>query len=256
MTIEVLVVSSDALLGSWLLRTMAEVGWEARASVSLAAAAATARRCRPDLVVVDVAAADLVGPVADAIFSCGAQVVVVTTRRVEHEVEAALSAGAAAYVRWPVGPHELIARLRAVARRPAPPARADLANAVPVIVIGTLVLDRQQQTLRSRDIPIQVSGLEYTLIERLMLTAPHVVSREVLARSLSRDDPDGARLDLHLRRVRNRLEQVEGWRRIETVRGVGFRLLAEPMLDRRPAFTVSTTVGHEPFGSHREPVEP
>ena len=91
----------------------------------------------------------------------------------------------------------------------------------------------------------------------LVEQAPRVVAHARLEATVRDAEGAGARLDPILRRLRAHLEVAEGWRRIEAVRGVGYRLLVHrPHDERLRTFTGPSVDGHGPFDRRREPVEP
>lgn len=132
-----------------------------------------------------------------------------------------LAGGADLVLRSSVGERELVARVRGLLRRS--PAR--VATRQPVVGIGDLVLDRERRRLQVRGRTLQLEGREFQLMDALITGGPKLTSRSDLREVLRQDD---ASLDGLVRRLRERLETVEGWRRIVTVRGVGFRMLEAP----------------------------
>ena len=251
---EVLVVSEDARFTTWLVNTVTEAGWTARSALGPAAAAVVLRDWRPGVLVTDSRPEQLQGSWLDAIRQTRSMLVVVTPWARDGDLERSLSAGADGFVRCPVGSHELIARLRAITRWMPMPEDGDAPHAL--VQVGPVALDRTAGTVRVADVAIAVVGPELEVLDALMVTSPGVVSRDELARRAADGGPSSSSVDLIVRRLRVELENVEGWRRIETVRGVGFRMLDESPSDRRPAFTEPSTEGHGPFGRSREPVSP
>lgn len=132
-----------------------------------------------------------------------------------------LDLGADLVLNEPIGQSELLARLRAILRRRPPALRPD------VVIHGDARLNRAEQTLHLQDGSIRLEGRVLALVEALMRNGAKVTSRGSLQALLC---VSGAELDGYVRRLRQRLEQVEDWRRIVSERGVGFRLL-----ERRPA---------------------
>ncbi|WP_426573598.1 winged helix-turn-helix domain-containing protein [Aquihabitans sp. McL0605] len=267
-------MSGDARFAGWLTTTLGAAGWTVETLVSADAIGASAS-WPPEIVVTDHRPSQLAAAWVDEVRRAGGVVVVVTTRTVDGELEDALAIGADGFVRCPVGSHELVARLRAVARRRSPVVSRPVV-AVSSITLGTLQLDRRTGDLTLDGLAMHLRRNELDILEALMVAAPGVVTREELARSAFDVDAATASLDIVVRRIRSRLEAREGWRRLDTVRGVGFRLL-DPALrtvpgqplppvelapgaaateDGRPAFTSASAAGHESFGPPRERVSP
>ena len=126
---------------------------------------------------------------------------------------ARLDAGADDYLAKPFDTRELLARLRALVRRPA-----ELNSAAHRIVCGDLVLDTAQQTLAGPEGAVAVSRRECDLLAALC--------RAVLLGSVWGADADveDTSLDSYIRFARRRLRAVGSRAAIQTVRGAGYRL--------------------------------
>lgn len=126
-------------------------------------------------------------------------------------------------------PHELVARVRALLRCTPPRPRnvADLQETR----VGSLVLDPAEGTLRLDGVPVELTPREVGVLQALVRRPGTVVPREQLTSGALETFSDQS-LDAVVRRLRAKLEAVEGHRRIVTVRGVGFRYVigdhAEP----------------------------
>jgi DNA-binding response OmpR family regulator len=129
-----------------------------------------------------------------------------------------LDAGADDYLVKPFDFGELLARIRALQRRPR-------GVDAPVIERGALTLDpvRRIVTLRDRELPL--TATEYKILELLMRRSPAVVDRKAIAEHGWDDetDPMGSNaIDVQLSRLRAKLPSAGV--RIVTVRGAGYRL--------------------------------
>jgi two-component system copper resistance phosphate regulon response regulator CusR len=129
-----------------------------------------------------------------------------------------LDAGADDYLVKPFDFGELVARVRALQRRPR-------GVDAPVMVKGGLSLDpaRRQASLNGR--PLNLTTAEFHIVELLMRRCPAVVDRKAIAEHAWRDetDPLGSNvIDVKMSRLRAKL--VNSGVRIITVRGAGFRL--------------------------------
>lgn len=118
---------------------------------------------------------------------------------------------------------ELVARVRALLRRSPPQRRAliDLRSAQS----GSLVIDLATATVQIDGADVYLTREECAVLHALVRRPGHVVARAELITLLS--NGSGHALDAVVRRVRTKVEAIEGQRRIEAVRGVGFRLLAD-----------------------------
>lgn len=147
-------------------------------------------------------------------------VIVLSAKDAEADIVAALELGADDYLTKPYSIRELVARIRAATRRLADPDEPDL------ISIGLATLDVGRHQLRLNEDATDLPRKEFALLFELMTRAGKVVKREDLLEEVwgLGWERDTKTLDQHIRRLRRRLEAVEGAPVIETVRGVGYRL--------------------------------
>jgi two-component system response regulator RegX3 len=148
-------------------------------------------------------------------------VIVVSAKDSEADIVSALELGADDYLTKPYSVRELMARIRAVTRRSAGTTGDDL------LVVGEAELDAGSLKLRlpagEQDLPKK----EFEVLRLLMERPGRVVSRETFLDEVWGFAWHGGTrtLDQHIRRLRRRLELDPGAPRIETVRGVGYRLV-------------------------------
>jgi DNA-binding response OmpR family regulator len=143
-------------------------------------------------------------------------------RSSEVEIVAALDAGADDYLVKPFGVAELVARIRAALRR-GPIGQVGGASAV--LEVGDLCLDT-----RSRRTWIANQGLalplkEFRILECLARRPDRVVSRATLVSEVwgGQEQVTKKAVDARVRRLREKLAEVNAGDRVTTVRGVGFR---------------------------------
>ncbi|MEM6455415.1 MAG: response regulator transcription factor [Acidobacteriota bacterium] len=138
-----------------------------------------------------------------------------------------LELGADDYVAKPCTPRELVARLRAILRRVAPETRIDEKRPVE---IGALRVMPAQRQAHWRGAALALTSSELNLLEQLARHAGRAVSKETLSeralgRKLTRYDRS---IDVHISHLRTKLGALpDGRSPIQTVRGVGYQLLAE-----------------------------
>lgn len=146
-------------------------------------------------------------------------VIVVSAKDAEADVVAALELGADDYLTKPYSARELIARIRAVARR---------ASEVPVddsMTIGTLRLDADRYQLAVSSTVFDLPRKEFEVMAMLMHRSGRIVTRDRLLDEVwGMDWGDTKSLDQHIRRLRRKLEVDADAPRIVTIRGVGYRL--------------------------------
>jgi DNA-binding response OmpR family regulator len=194
-------------------------------AVHLREAVAVVDTFRPDLVLVE-----SVSPSADVLELCAgirlaAQIplVLLSGPCPERDAVQAFGSGVDSVVIEPVGPHELIARVRALLRR-SPPA-SEVAH--DVVIVGPVVLDCARRELSVHGERIRIPRREFDIAELLMRDVGRVVPRQKIVRELWGTVRDTKSLDVQVGRLRARLTEAEGKRRIVTVLGVGFRFLAD-----------------------------
>jgi DNA-binding response OmpR family regulator len=182
----------------------------------------------PDLVLLDVGLPDSDGyAVLRELRAFSAVPVIMLTARDEPiDKVRGLEAGADDYVGKPFDHLELMARVRAVLRRldvKAPTARTATYRR------GDLELDTDAREARVGGRRVALTALEWRIVEMLVANAGWVVPHErLLARAWSRDEPgDMETLRVLVRRLRAKLgDDATTPRFIETMRGVGYRLMA------------------------------
>lgn len=135
-----------------------------------------------------------------------------------------LDAGADDYLVKPFDMRELLARLRALARRPAPLATDT------VLQTGSLTLNPVQMTLEGPAGRVSLSPKECDLLEVLMRHPGQLMGRSVLLGRVwgIEAQVEEASLDSYIHFVRRRLRAVGARETVSTVRGAGYRLEASP----------------------------
>ncbi|MFO0664912.1 MAG: response regulator transcription factor [Polyangiaceae bacterium] len=156
-------------------------------------------------------------------------VIMLTARGSDDDRVTGLEIGADDYVPKPFNPRELLARIRAIARRRGKPAQ----EVEEKLVFGPLSLDARSLTATFKNEPLALTSYEFRVLLALAERVGRPVSREELASAVSTSkgedgyDPSVDRsLDVHVSRLRQKLEDDPAkptW--IRTVRGVGYVFL-------------------------------
>ena len=146
-------------------------------------------------------------------------VLMLTARDAPAARVAGLDQGADDYLIKPFDFGELLARIRALQRRPRTPQAAQL-------IVGDLVFDPASRQVRiGADLPA-LTPTELGILEMLMRRSPAVAQRRSIALHVWDNEADALgsnTIDVHLARLRSKL--ASGHVRIETVRGFGYRIV-------------------------------
>ena len=150
--------------------------------------------------------------------------VVILTARVHRDDRiAGLNKGADDYVTKPFDADELLARIHAVLRR----ARALEEDPQPVKTFEDIQIDSKAREVRVGDKVIDLTALEFDILEMLARSAGRVVSRDEITETLldRAATPHDRALDVHVSHLRSKLER--GKTLIHTIRGVGYTFSAQ-----------------------------
>ena len=145
-------------------------------------------------------------------------VLMLTARDTTADRVIGLDAGADDYLVKPFAFDELLARLRALLRRPS-------ATSGPVVACGDVELDPVTRSVTVAGRPLELTGRELAILELLLRRSPAVVDRRTIAVQVWDNEADAVgsnTIDVHMARVRAKL--VGAAARIDTIRGVGYRM--------------------------------
>jgi len=178
----------------------------------------------------DLVILDLMLPVKDGYAVCRelrssgfqAPILMLTARDAVDDRVSGLDSGADDYLTKPFDFKELLARLRALARRP-------VRVRPQVIRIADLVLDTGSHAVARAGHSINLTAKEYALLEFLMLNENRIVNRDQIAQHVWDEnfDPLSNIIDVYIRRLRAKIDAGGARPLIHTRRGAGYVLSAE-----------------------------
>lgn len=223
-----LVVEDDAKLRSVLERTLTFEGYEVMSCSDGVGGLEALTGSTFDAVIMDVSM-----PYLDGIGLCRRMragghmepVLFLTARTTIEDRVTGLDAGGDDYLTKPFSIEELLARLRALLRRPPTPAEAETGQ----IQIGDLMIDAQQRRCWYPDTAVELTKIEFDLLLALATNKRIVIERSRLHQLVWGYDHnvESRTLDATISYLRRKLERADHPRLIHTVRGIGY-VIREP----------------------------
>lgn len=221
---DILVIEDDPIIGKALVQGFSEAGHECVWAKDGDRGLALAVEQQVDAIVLDLMLPCRGGLEVLATFrSQGVQtpVVLLTALGSVEERVKGLNAGADDYVVKPFAFGELLARVSAVCRRTT-------ARPASVLKAGDLTLDLTTRRVSRGTRDVDLTPTEFSLLEFLMRYAGQVVTRKMLCEHVWDSDWDGSTnvIEVHVNRLRNKIERAGAESCIHTVRGRGYTLRA------------------------------
>lgn len=216
-------VEDDGNIRELVVYTLETTGFEARGFEDGAAFFEALAGKLPELVLLDIMlpgedGLEILKKLKASARTRNIPVIMLTAKGSEYDKVMGLDGGADDYVTKPFGMMELVSRIRAVLRRSRQKEEGDM------LVTGSLCLNRKKHEVTVKGEAVSLTLKEFELL-RLLLENPNVVlTRDRLLEDIWGYDFDGETrtVDVHIRTLRQKLGE-EG-NRIETVRGVGYRI--------------------------------
>lgn len=223
MPARVLVVDDEHAIREMIGFALSKAGFSYELAESAEEAECLIKQSCPDLVLLDwmlpgISGIELARGLKSDPSTAALPIIMLTARGEEEDKVRGLDVGADDYISKPFSPRELAARIRAVMRR----AENRFAD---VIEIGGVVLDAFSHRVHVNGTEVELSLTEFELLHRLMSNPDRVFSRAQLLDLVWPQNVNvGERtVDVHIHSLRLALEPLEGVRRIQTVRGAGYR---------------------------------
>jgi two-component system, OmpR family, phosphate regulon response regulator PhoB len=219
----ILIVEDEKDIVQLLDFALRQAGFDAVPARDASEALARIKEKAPDAVILDLMLPDLPGteicrqlksnPKTAAI-----PVMMLTARSDEVDRVVGFELGADDYITKPFSVREVVLRVKAILRRGAP------GEAAPRDQVGPVRLDREAHRVFVEDQEIDLTALEFKLLETFMTRVGRVQTREQLLRDVweMAGDLQTRTVDTHVKRLREKL--ASGRDLIETVRGLGYRM--------------------------------
>lgn len=232
----ILVVEDDPIIRQTEEYALRRAGFDVTGCADGAKGLEMALAERPDLIVLDVMLPGLDGyRFAEEVRKTNADVAIVMVTALDGERDAVkgLDAGADDYIGKPFSTEELLARVRANLRRVRTRA---VVESDEVIEVGDLRIEPGQLVATVAGEPAQLRLKEFQLLVSLARNPGRLMTRQRLANDVWGYDhmPSSRTIDVHVRRLRQAIEEPSGYLYVHTVHGAGYRFEAQAKGDATP----------------------
>ena len=224
----VLVVEDESAIAELIAINLRHAGHEVTVVCDAHQAQAEVDRVLPDLVVLDWMLPGQPGVALARGWRSQARtrelpIIMLTARSEESDKVAGLDAGADDYLTKPFSPNELMARIRAVLRRKAPESLDT------VVEVAGLTLDPSTRRAHRQGVELKLGPTEFRLLHFFMTHPERVHSRAHVLDRVWGDHVfiEERTVDVHVKRLREALGAAGPM--VETVRGAGYRITAQPV---------------------------
>lgn len=226
--VRVLVIEDAAEFRLMIEAVLAKEGWAVTLAEDGEAGLALAEDEDPTVVVLDLGL-----PGIDGVEVCrrlrtfsDAYVVMLTARDEEIDRLVGLAVGADDYVTKPFSGRELVARIKAMLRRPRQGPAAEMTG--PRLVLGDLAIDASAREVTLAGSSVELTKIEFDLLATIAGRPEMVFTRDMLLDQVWGANwvGDGHVVDVHIANLRRKID-LDGRSHIRTVRGVGYRLNPE-----------------------------
>lgn len=219
----ILIVEDEWKLARILEGYLREAGFHTERAENGRRALELFRSCRPDLVLLDILLPELDGlEVLKTIRASDSTPVIMLTARVEEiDTVLGLELGADDYIAKPFRPREVMARVKAVLRRPSPQDNRSDAT----LELGPLHLDPPKLSAVVGTYDVNLTPVEFRILYQVALNPGRIYSRaDLLEAANPESDALERTVDSHITNLRRKLEQGGLVDVLQNVRGVGYRL--------------------------------
>lgn len=221
---QILIIEDDPVVGKALTQGFTEAGHQCEWVVDGEVGKASALRQQADAIVLDQmlpkrSGQEVLREIRQAGVMC--PVVLLTALGGVEDRVTGLNSGADDYIVKPFEFPELLARIHAVVRRTQ-------TRPTPILKAGELVLDLTTRRVTREGQEVELTPIEFSLLELLMRYAGQVVTRKMLCEHIWGFNWDGTTnvIEVHINRLRGKLDRDRPESLIKTVRGRGYAVAA------------------------------
>ncbi len=216
----ILIIDDDTYINNMLSEALTREGYQVSCAFSGTEALLLLQNLRPDLILLDLMLPGLSG---DQLLPKISEipVIVVSARTDSDEKVNLLLGGAVDYVTKPFALRELLARITVHLRTPPAKETRD------ILTIDTLSLDTTSHEVSISDQTQKLTKTEFAILKLLMCNPGQAISKSHILEKISADTPDCTEgsLKQHVSNLRKKLRELDGKEHIESVWGIGFRLI-------------------------------
>ena len=216
------IIDDDVHIGDVLSEILENEGYVVNRAYSGTEALYLLSRNKPDLILLDLMLPGLSGEKVLAHIKNIPVIVLSAKVDVQDKVNLLLG-GAVDYVTKPFSTEELLARITVQLRK------AEKADNSTVLTVGDLTLDTISLDVTAKGQSIKLTRTEYAILKLLMANPEQAISKGALLDRISLDTPDCTERSLkqHISNLRRKLQEATGTDYIETVWGIGFKLIEQ-----------------------------
>lgn len=221
----VLIVDDDPHIREVIAFALEKAGYRTHAAADGVQALAAVEKHQPALMVLDIGMPEMDGLEVCRRLRQTSQLPILFLSAREDEIDrvVGLEIGGDDYVTKPFSPRELVARVQAILKRSAPKATPALLEKP--LQHGDLALDAESFTVRWRNVPVELTAMEFALLKTLLKHPQRVFTRDdLMDKAYNNVIVSDRTIDSHIRHIRSKCAMVGAQDVVVTVHGVGYKL--------------------------------
>jgi two-component system alkaline phosphatase synthesis response regulator PhoP len=222
---KILIVDDDPDILELISYNLTKEGYETFVAYDGKEAISTAKKIKPDLIILDI-----MMPIMDGVEACHILrtmpefkktfIVFLTARSEEYSEIAGFNAGADDYISKPIKPRALISRINAIIKRNQ---YQDIEEQAVTnrLEIGDLIIDRDEFMVYLKGVPLSLAKKEFEILYLLASKPGKVFTREAILNNIWESSVivTNRTVDVHVRKIREKL----GEHYLTTIKGVGYK---------------------------------